>query len=526
MTARTGEKTMRREEQALPPWEFVVSSSVFGEVLATELYTPERGIGEIMRNSASACMSKDAWTPDRVHIELSVVTNHPLVGSYGKCTTIAMDAGRGHLEEDIQRACFVGAPDRRTSTRHAGAGQKGVGRLSCFSVNTGIAEQKDMSTGYYLLTRTTPKGSVMFVEITPDLLAEGRAYPRLISADDPMLGKYAGYVGSFSIFVIPNSVFTTPQQLREAAEWQLPRKRSLAYKTVLINDERLLAPPLPQHSIKEEGVEAYIEVVEDDKKTAKKRRKSGLYLTDETTALRCAWVPSLGDRMPYPLSRSDLSGDIFFPGLLANQDASREGLNNQFLTSTDWRDHYHRPAALKLAPWATSLLGDRMDFGQSGSTEHRARSIADLFNRRWGQDDDASDDGPGFLGVDRDPNRPKPPKDKPKNPGPIKNRPDRGDEEPKERPRRRTSIKVWISGEPYYFVVLDDAPEMFATVSVDQRHIQLNPKFAGFPRGSAAADALATQLILEAVGRSKHPYNSDTAARFAGQARLALLNKK
>jgi hypothetical protein len=65
---------------------------------------------------------------------------------------------------------------------------------------------------------------------------------------------------------------------------------------------------------------------------------TGLWLTDAGTGFRVAFAPHLGRAfVPPPYNLNGFRGDIFVKGLLPEQNASRGGLNSDFLRSDAWK---------------------------------------------------------------------------------------------------------------------------------------------------------------------------------------------
>lgn len=322
-------------------WPLNVTAWALVKILGEELYKDKGDcLWEIVKNGLNACMKSDKWDPKQARVEIRLLDSHPLGGSTGK-TLMILDYGCGFTEAAMARYSTIGPSKedrkRRPKGEFHGAAQKRVGRFATFAENEKLAVEEDFSTGFYILTRTAEEGPVTFVEMIPDKLEEQKGIRSTqIQVWAKEMGPIKNIKGSFTAVVIPYSVYTSAQDIREALMWKIPRKPELMFD-LRINGEPLAPPKLINsarsiHSAKQDGrVEVHIE-------RARTEEEGGIWITDLETGFRCAFCPGLGpSRLPDPLYRYELRGDIFVEGVLENQDTSRSTLNQRFLKSAAWR---------------------------------------------------------------------------------------------------------------------------------------------------------------------------------------------
>ena len=471
----------RHSAPTLDGWEkgFRAGEDLLIGTLSSDLYD-DRGacLRELYKNACCACMDDTAWQPERVHIELDLVQRHPLAPT---CTSLtAMDRGHGFRPADVERFSVIsGNRNSRKEKRHGGASQKQIGRMAYFSLNERLLNRTDVGVGFYILTRTESTGKVSLVTITPET---GKAFAcELISDTDARMGAYKGMKGSFTIIVIPNSVYKTLEDISQDLVWHLPRLSNRAID-VRVGKHKLVAPPLPRLStdVKYDGkkIVAHLEPSDED-------GEGGIWLTDAATGLRCARCPSMSRNIPYPLNQDRLRGDIFIHGLLENQRTDRAGLKRELLEST-WWEGLVNTLTLHIARFALNVLGesDALNHGDPGH-----QRIISLLNRL--------EEVFGPPVKDAPPHRP--PRKPPGTTGPKEENeedgPDGGSKDP---PRRPLGTRQMINGKPYTILPQSLAdPNTFATAS--HSVLLLNKNYRNAPRNPPAAVEHALLLVFVTI---------------------------
>ncbi|MEK7115896.1 MAG: hypothetical protein AAB879_00695 [Patescibacteria group bacterium] len=487
---------MTQEDDAI---NFRMGEWFVAKVLAGEMYHDAGAcLWEVVRNALCACMGMNEWSPEKTQVKVALVTGHPLAS--GSTMLEVMDAGSGFTSEHLTRYSTIGPDDPGTSMRHGGAAQKQIGRMATFALNTRVRDQEDVQDGFFILTRTTKTGGVRKYFL-PAAIQTGRSlHPEIIPYDSLELGTYRRYAGSFTVILIPHSAFKSEQEIREALCWCMPRKADRAVK-VYVGGKLLHAPPLEDKVIRcDGGIEAHLQHAREDE-------EGGIWLCDARTALRCAYAPSLGLKIPYPLARPDLIGDIFIPGLLGGQVTNRSGLSQDHLKSEAWKKA-HRTLCFRVAPFAQSILGDEDVFHDRDEHTQLVRQIADLFTKCWGHPSiSGGPHGGGGDGGDKGPPRP------PKPTGPP---------DPPDIPPRNRGVAVHIGDDDFFLVKYPNLnPIIYAEVTVDGRNIGLNPRYE-IPLGKSIRGDHCLDKILSAVGMHKHPYDTKEAVYYAANLRKQL----
>jgi len=501
---------------------FQMTPSLLCETLGPKLYRNKAAcLYEIWRNASEASMADSAeWDPTKAQVEIWLIYNHPLAP---KCWALVIkDNGCGFTDPRIKEFCQIGprkTVGKRRVVRHGGGSQNRIGKFALFGLNKHTRDGAE-DEGFYILTRTSSAGSVSMVEITPRKVVENTAVPREIGPDATELERYKNLKGSFSLIVVPNSVFTTVDEVRETLKWRLPRKQNLAIKT-FVNGELLVAPPLANIKIEAGPIEAHL----GRPKVA--HRGEGIWLCDAKSGLRCALASKLD--VPYPFGRPDIIGDIFVditPGLLAHQDTARGSLDDRFLNDEDGSHEWANICTIletKIAPEARKILGDD-DVIDPDNPHHKILyEFADMFRSCWGE---ARASG-GDL-TEPDPNKPKPP---PKPPNPPPPPPPPGPPGPPPPPGpgkgRIRGIGIKIGSEEYYFQVIPSLdPLIYAEIGVKGRAICINPKYAVSLSIKAADAEHKLERILDAVARYHSPSDTEAAHKQATQLRDELERSK
>lgn len=476
---------------------FRVGEHFVAKILAGDMYEDVGAcLWELVRNGLCACMGETGWSPEKTHVAVALVANHPLAN--GTVALEVMDAGSGFTEANLRRFSTIGPDDTGATGRHGGAAQKQIGRFATYGLSTRVRSGEIMQDGFFILTRTASTGRVSKYFIPAAVQTGKPLLPEFILEHSPELGAYRHHVGPFAIILVPHAVFKSEAEIREALRWRLPRKADRAVK-VYVGGKLLHAPPLEDKVITcegEDGVEAYLQ-------HAREGEEGGIWLCDRQTALRCAYAPSLGLKLPYPLGRPDLIGDIFVSNLLGSQMTNRAGLSAEYLKSAAWQTA-HRTLSFRVAPFAQSLLGDEDVFSDREEQTRMVRGIADLFGKCWGP---STLRGPGvFGGGGGGGDKGRPPRSPKKDSGPPGPPPNRG-------------IAVRIGDEEYYLVRYPSLdPVIYAEVTVDGKSIGLNPKYSIQPP-KATREEHFLDRILAAVGVHKHPHDAKGALHLAAELR-------
>lgn len=503
-------------------WEMVTGLNMFMDTMSKALYRDRIAcLWELIRNALCACMpSEDQWNPSSTYVELWLTRDHPLAPK--SWATVCLDKGSGFTEPKIKKFCNLGGDDPEPMGTHSGAAQKQIGRLAYFALNRRITVERKPDSGFFILTRTSSSGPVSLIEITPYKLRFGGIIPRQLPPDASELWKFKNIKGSFTAIVIPNSVIENSNEIREALQWYLPRRKNKAVK-ILVDGKPLEAPPLASQTVSHDGIEAYLEKV-----GTPIMGKTGLWLTDAETGLRCAFCPDMGGYVPDPLARSDLDGDIFIPGLLKQQHPSRIGLNPNFLKSPTWKKEIFLVLYRKVAPFAKELIGNALYIDASEPNGRRLKDFSDMFETAWGL--------PSIKGSDltRDtsgPIRRRPPRiNRPVGPGggnppPSGNtRPPNGGSGDGEGDGTRTRGLAWRIGDREYYVqnMPSAAVLVYAEVSESGEMITINPDYTFQGLSRLIMDEHCLQHVLNAVARHILPHDTGNALVTAEQFRREL----
>lgn len=502
---RTTESSKSRGKK----WSITHTPRFYVEQLGRELYADKSAcFWEGVKNAANAHMSNGKWEPEKTRIEIALVKNHPL--AQRSTALVLMDAGRGFTEDSIKYFCQIG-PDVHDKSSHGGTSEKRMGKLAMFALNGQTLS--DYDTGFWLMTRTSSTGPVTLLEITPNHFANDTLEEKIIGPDATELGAYRNFRGSFSIFVIPNSVFHDDRELRHGLMWKIPRLHNKALN-IKINGKPLEAPPLSSKMREAGTITAYLDKLKEAEVGNEER--SGIWLTDADTGIRCAYAPAMQGvkgGLPYPLGWPGLTGDIMIPGLASQQRTDRQGLKPSFIRESNrvWRDILDR-LRLHISPFAQQLLGNQDLMRDSDPQVQILHDLAEEFASVFGPGDIASEDVIAGTEVEETPGKPTKDKDKPKGP-PIHPRdPGPGGDPGKGRGRRRTR-GFKIGGKDYYFAVLPQPDqEIFAEISRNSNAICINPNY-GIKRKTASAQREHMLLKICETVAHHHERDLDAARR-------------
>jgi len=213
----------------------------------------------------------------------------------------------------------------------------------------------------------------MLLNVTPEELAQHELTLSFISRDDTSLYGLCPS-GSFTMIVIPYVVksMSTPEKIERALEMYIPRYSAPNGFHLFIEDKEIEPPAMEQdlviHWRKKTGdVKVYtgpealavqdptnLDLGEGDiygyfAKDGSQSPK-GVRINDATTLTLVALAKNMSAHVPFPLGRPELTGDLFIPGLMHNQNTDRAGLSPKFLASAAWRrfveillDHFSKP---------------------------------------------------------------------------------------------------------------------------------------------------------------------------------------
>jgi hypothetical protein len=304
-------------------------------------------------------------------VEIMLLDNHPL-SSTGK-TMIFLDNGEGLTEPSKKRFLSLG-PETRERISQGRFDQKRIGRIAALRL------LNDQSQGFFFLTSTSSTGDVQMLHVTPAGLSKQEVYETTIPRDDV---QTAGLCpdSSFAMVVLPNVIKKVQDltALREELKWFIPRDNKGPNFELRIGGKTLVAPPIPDTvSVCEEGIEGFFA------KDAS-AGSMGIRLCDAESRTMVARAIRMPDKVPYPFGRPEINGDVFIPGLLANQDAARAGLSPDFLGSDTWLDIQrilldHFSAKLRV------LLGDEGTFGKTPARQ-ALKSVLEGIFQTWGSPD-------------------------------------------------------------------------------------------------------------------------------------------
>lgn len=485
--------------------------------LANDLYSNHGDcLWELVRNSVVACMLPDKWDPKRAHVEVNLHKNHSLAPN-----TLALEVFDKGCGIPLPRLKTIG-PSIGEGRNFHGAAQKRIGRFAGLALNSRCYEDEDIETGFYIMTRTTSEGPVTLVSMIPALLEARKPVISTIDPDSIELGPRRGTKGTFTSIVVPYSVFKSNGEIRDALCWKIPRKEALMFK-LAVDGKELGPPPLASRIVDGQdvhlGVEAYIDKFDGDEATGE-----GIWLTDAATGLRVAFAPHISPSyLPYPLWRTDLIGDIFAPGLLENQDASRSSLNSKFFKSTQWKKTVGFLCA-KIVPAVKALLGDTDVFHKNNAVERTALDFVNLCNKAFGSPTESN--GPEFFD---DVFTVRKPKESGSGSGGGKGSNGTGGGGGKtKKPSGGDVIKPRVlpfnvDGETYLLAKLPADQRVFASMDpLRTKVINLNSRYVALPRQKDARLEHVVCMVLGAISHYKHPSDSFEATRWIAEQRQKL----
>ena len=492
-------------------WVFSIHPELLSGTLSDKMYSDKGAcLAEPVRNGWCACMPDPSnWDATNAYVEVWLVYNHPLAPK--KYTLVIMDRGSGFTEPRIKEFCEMG---RKSTGKHGGASQNGIGRFALFALNQ-RAVDKVYDEGFTILTRTSSRGPVTMAEITSNKIFRNEVVGRAIGPDASELWRYKDIEGSFTVIVVPNSVFSDENEIREALKWRIPR---VPGAKLYVNGKLMEPPPLGNIKIAAGPIVAHLS------KPKVTTFDDGIWLTDLHSGLRCAPAFKLGNYVPYPLGRHDVHGDIMIPDLLNHQDTTRSTLSDRFLRSKAWSNIFDI-LSLKVVPEAQKMLGEDDVINNSDPSHRMLYEFADLFRAAWGSSTIQGGDilttpptrPPRTTRIPRPPTPPgtpgpSGPPTPPGTPGPAGNG----------RPR---AIGIKIGQDEFYFQIYPSADKLvYAEVGMKGRAICINPNYSLAPNNKHAEREHKLSRVFDAVARWRLPNTTADAHRLATQLREELEN--
>jgi hypothetical protein len=301
-------------------------TGLYVDILSLMMYSFPLALWELIKNAwdAGVRRGRNIAGPFRSRIELITFEEHPL--SPRSPALIILDNGEGMTQPSLERFLTIGA-DAGVSQTHGMTDQKRIGRLAAFSL------LQNQSTGFYVLS-STGSVAVDLYHVTPESLSGGYITQQVISRQDSRLvGRCPK--GSFTMFVLPGVVrdVMSIDNVQRDLEWLIPRPRACAENTgmtLLFNGAVIQPPPLAlKLKLEFDGIVGYFE--RDTRKNPQ-----GIRLCDSATNTQVSAAVRTRD-IVYPCARPEITGDLFIPGLIENQNSSRDGLSPAFLRSSAWQ---------------------------------------------------------------------------------------------------------------------------------------------------------------------------------------------
>jgi len=503
-----------------------ITAEMIMSILASDLYIdPSWSLWEIVRNAICAHMKNSKeWVPGVGHVEIYIDKEHPMLPGN---TLVILDHGRGFTKDDIERFCHLGPSledlKNNPGGGNGGASQKRIGRFAALALNSKCYHGKDPKSGFYVFTRTADFGEVTIIPMIPaDIERDQGMMPCRIDPNANELGFLKGIRGSFTAIVIPNSMYSSYEEIRHDLKWRLPRKKDQAFKMV-VGGEKLLPPPLASR-VNIASPDNSIEIHAD--RASDTDEDGGIWFADKQSGLRVAKAKFISAALPHPYGVSELVGDIFVPNILSNQDTSRFSLTGRYLRGKDWKRvvKFLHSQSDKLR----AILGEDED-SRNSPIKETLSGVSSFFTRVWGKPDveDFGWDGADAFGRG---GKTKPPKDPAEDPDdkirkkPITRSGDvkTGGEKPPQK-HRGSAIKI---GD-HTFIMAPNGLDARTFAQVEGNKLWVNERgYQLLPPRKEARDEHVMNAILSAVAQSLYPDSVSYALQWVGDRRLELLGKK
>ena len=515
-------------------------TTIVRDTLSRHLYDePRAALYEVVRDGCNACMpDDDTWIPARVRVDvlLHEFKVHPKF-PYMRCLIVA-DQGHGYREEDYARTESIGRKKGDRVSLQGGSSEKGIGKVAPFVLNELILNADDDKSlagephaGYHVYTKRADQTGVTHWFLPCEMESGDEVVLRRLTLaectkelglGDTVLKEYFSRP-SFTIKVIPNSIYKTADEVARALRYYLPRQKDKRL------DIRLNGRPLEPFPLSKEAVPvptknygtivAHLEALDLDKPD--QRERAGIMLVDGQTGFPCARLRDVAQYFHFRMADDELGGIIGWDGLLAQQNTNRRGLKSKYLKSPAWKVIVDS-IRLRIEPYALDLVNEQDRYNDpKDPLVVTLKEVIEQFHGCWGTP-------PTDKNGEQDP-KPRPPKkprteqDEPDKAGPPPDpEPDENDAPPKDRILRH----VWIDGLKYYIQRPSNVASTFPLAQVmegevtteNTRHrgkiVKIN-KNSCHPKTKGGLEERMIRGIFEAIARVKFPKYAEAAQREA-----------
>ncbi len=470
------------------------SQFLYTHSLGIDMYKPLDALWEGIKNGWDAGIRK-LRRPGQgkfdIFVDLMFYKNHPLSPS-GPALVI-LDNGEGMTSLSLTRFTTVGPEDDKFTT-YGVMDRKRIGRISMYAM------LKEPLKGFWALSSTSSTGQVRVVQMDPAKMARGAIDTYFVDRDDTILHGLRPE-GTFTAIVLPNIVpdIQNEQALVEHLRWQIPRRVANNGFTLRLNGNEVKPAPLTGKKVEAGGLIGWFK--KDDRK-----KPQGIRLCDAETNTVCAEAVDMSRHLPYPMGRPELTGDIFIPGLAANQRTDRSGLSSVFLKSDEWMS-IKEILFTHFRPVLVEILGEDET---GGGVNRTIRSIVLDFNQVWGEPPADVVPPPGITPSDLDENLfidgdPEPPNE-------GLDEPRQGRKPHRRRKPQKKPTSFVYRGQVYF--LSDCAMEPGKTAEVMGDNVVYlnnhNPLFDRFRSASMALRLHVVESVIGAIERAdleKHNYD-------------------
>ncbi|MBU1131685.1 ATP-binding protein [Patescibacteria group bacterium] len=506
---------IRQPEEELLKVE--IGDGLFSLDLSRDMYDTVGAFHELIKNGHDSGSRKASYTDEsgyEINVEIFLLTNPG-----GRKTLVFLDNGEGLTDASLSRFCRIGRMTGDLKVSFGIYDQKRTGRLAALSL------LKKVGNGFSVLSATNSQGMVRHIHVDPKSLSEGNLHSKWIPRDDSnMLGLRPS--GTFTMLVL-SDVSTSAEKLEKIAKdlrWFLPRRQTATPFHLFMNEKEVVPPSLPDELIvTDEAVVGHFRKVDFDSSEGNSKTDRGIWLCDATTNTRVVYCPDIASRVPFPLGRSEICGDLFVPGLIGNQNASRTGFSPVFLNSAEWRRIFERIYKNFFQP-LKELLGDE-GILKNDTVGKATRAVASEMNRVWGKPT-TSISPPS--GIDQNPPNPRTPKGDPDDSD--------GDETGKKKKKKRDyhprQKAFCYRGTTYFLAQEQNDPEVRAFLSPDGNIVWLNSRNPMLLRHLRQAPTAILVYLLESViaaierGNPDHTHDSVACDKAVQNAMLEFFNQR